>query len=130
MSEQHNKDEEHRCDEDRGAGSSAQPCAKRRRGPCYHPNSTGEKVHVLMFKTDEERKEAFERTAQEIAAEFYSLEQGVTDVRVAHRGASPRARVRGALDVAFILTFVSDRELQRFVDGPQRAAEAALRPHV
>jgi len=91
-----------------------------RRGMCYDHGGTGEQVHIVTYETTLEQKESFELAVQEIAAQFYNMTSGVTDVRVMH----------GKLDVTFILTFVSVVERQRFVDGPLKTAEAALKPHV
>ena len=91
--------------EEGGRTDDAQP-AKRRKPICFH-HGMGERVHILAFKTTAEMKDRFEYAVQQIAAEFYDLESGLTDIRVAH----------GQLDVTFILTFVSEGERLRFVEG-------------
>jgi cysteine dioxygenase len=96
------------------------PAVNSRKGVCYHHPGTGEKVKIVTFETTPQQREDFELAVQEIAAQFYNMQVGVTDVRVMH----------GKLDVTFILTFVSDCEMERFIEGPLKKATAALSPHV
>ena len=78
---------------------------------------TGEMVHVLHFRAAEGKIQEFEVFVQEIAHGLYHMETGISDVRVVH----PRCG-----EVCFILTFLSREDLEKFREGPEKDALAAL----
>jgi len=102
--------------EKRSSGDTDQP---QRKKICYSRCSTGEKVHIFRCDcANPEDKEKFETVVQEASLGIYDLASGVTDVRVCH----------GPLHVTFVVTFISEADLNRFVSGPGKQVIHALAP--
>eukprot|EP00946_MAST-07B_sp_MAST-7B-sp1_P005217 g5217.t1 len=78
---------------------------------------TGEIVHVLSYRALPCHVDAFELVVQGFARCLYAMEASVTDVRVCH----PRCG-----EVIFVVTFITRKALDKFVEGPQRGFEASL----
>lgn len=95
-----------------------QPRAQSQRCRQLCSLGTGEVVHILVLRArDASLVRPFESTVQTIARELYSMESGVTDVRICH----PRCG-----QICFVITFAGERELAQFRAGPERQMREAM----
>mmetsp|Transcript_17340 Transcript_17340/g.43805 ORF Transcript_17340/g.43805 Transcript_17340/m.43805 type:complete len:368 (+) Transcript_17340:245-1348(+) len=78
---------------------------------------TGEVVHLISYRAKEGMVDEFERIVQETAHCMYHLQAGISDVRVCH----PKCG-----EIVFILTFLSNEDMQKFKQGPEQDAALAL----
>lgn len=78
---------------------------------------TGEFVHIINYRSLPDKVDEFEVFVQETANSLYHMKSRITDMRVCH----PRCG-----EVCFIITFLTQEDLEMFRNGPQRDFERAL----